>query len=150
MIQAERSCECGLKARPKVYLAKISMLLNIRDEKHKKSAELWDYLDRLMAKNVGIIERPKGSSHPYYPEMMYPVDYGYLDGTTTVDEGGIDVWSGSLKPPLLKVIICTVYLMKRDAELKILLGCNCDETEAIMVFLNNHTMRGILIRRPHS
>jgi len=126
------------------------MSLYLRDEINQKSAEFWDYLDRLVADNAVIIERPKGSSHPHYPEMIYPVDYGYLDGTTTVDEGGIDVWSGSLKPPILNAIICTVDLKKRDAELKILLGCNDDETEAIMEFLNDHTMRGILIQKPHS
>jgi inorganic pyrophosphatase len=28
--------------------------------------------------------------------MIYPLDYGYLEITTSSDGGGIDVWFGSL------------------------------------------------------
>jgi hypothetical protein len=42
------------------------MSLHLRDEINQKSAEFWDYLDRLVAENAVIIERPKGSSHPHF------------------------------------------------------------------------------------
>jgi hypothetical protein len=37
-----------------------------------------------------------GASHPRYSEMIYPLDYGSLEDTTSSDGGGIDMWLGSL------------------------------------------------------
>lgn len=28
----------------------------------------------------GTVDRPMGSRHPNYPEMIYPINYGYVDG----------------------------------------------------------------------
>jgi inorganic pyrophosphatase len=55
--------------------------------------DFWDYLDRMINTSDLVIERPKGSHHPLWPEssIVYPMDYGYLAGTTTVDGGRIDV-----------------------------------------------------------
>ena len=29
---------------------------------------------------TGTIDRPIGSRHPRHPDMVYPVNYGYVDG----------------------------------------------------------------------
>ena len=50
--------------------------------------EFWVYLDRMVGTSRIVIDRPRGSAHPHYPDLVYPLDYGYLDGTTTVDGGG--------------------------------------------------------------
>ena len=55
----------------------------------------WEALDTLAAESEIIIDRPKGSAHPRYPGFIYPLDYGYLKATTSMDGGGIDVWRGS-------------------------------------------------------
>jgi inorganic pyrophosphatase len=49
--------------------------------------------------------------------LIYPVDYGYLENTSSMDGGGIDVWK-STDGNAVDAIICTVGLMKRDSELK--------------------------------
>ena len=54
----------------------------------------WQTLDALVAKSEIIINRPKGSAHPYYANFIYPLDYGYLKGTAAMD-GGVDIWQGS-------------------------------------------------------
>ncbi len=51
---------------------------------------------QLIVTNSLVIDRPKGSSHPRYPHVIYPLDYGYLENTTSSDGDGIDVWLGSL------------------------------------------------------
>jgi inorganic pyrophosphatase len=107
----------------------------------------WKHLDQLVATSRIVIDRPKGSAHPRYPDLIYPVDYGYLDGTTTVDGGGIDVWVGSTGTACPDAIVCTVDLLKRDAEIKILIGCSDDEQQVIVDFLNAGVMRALLIRR---
>ncbi len=104
-------------------------------------------LDTLIARSEIVIDRPKGTAHPRYPKIIYPADYGYLSGTASMDGGGIDVWRGTCSHRL-DAVICTVDLMKGDAEIKLLIGCSSEETEAIYR-LHNETayMKGILIRR---
>ena len=73
----------------------------------------WQALDKLVSESKVTIDRPKGSHHPKYPDIVYPVDYGYLDGTSSMDGGGIDVWRGSLSCSVCDAVICTVDLLKK-------------------------------------
>ena len=110
--------------------------------------EFWQAIDSLASSGRIVIDRPKGSSHPKYPDCIYPVDYGYLENTTSMDGGGIDVWRGSLTSNKVDSIICTVDLMKKDSEIKLLIGCTEEETKIIYEFHNNSEfMKGILIKR---
>jgi inorganic pyrophosphatase len=97
----------------------------------------WRKLDRLIAEHELIIDRPKGSRHPRYPEMVYPLAYGYLAGTQAADGEGIDVWVGSLPNHAVTAVVCTVDMLKRDAEIKILLGCTAQEMQTILDFHND-------------
>ncbi len=39
-----------------------------------------------------VIDRPKETAHPKYPNFIYRVDYGYLKDTSSMDDtGGLDV-----------------------------------------------------------
>lgn len=50
----------------------------------------WNLMDVLIIQSKIIIDRPKGSSaHPLYPQIVYELDYGYLDGTKSSDNEGI-------------------------------------------------------------
>ena len=109
--------------------------------------EFWNALDELVANSEIVIDRPKGSAHPKYPNMIYPVDYGYLKNTSSMDGAGIDVWLGTDEKKV-DAIICTVDLMKQDSEIKILLGCTEEEKKLIYETHNESKyMKGILIRR---
>jgi len=107
----------------------------------------WEHLDQLLVASPVVIDRRRGAAHPHYPEMIYPLDYGYLAGTTSVDGAGIDVWvgSGGVQPP--DALVLTVDLLKKDAELKLILGCTPDEKQSILNFLNGASMRATLIER---
>ena len=107
----------------------------------------WCALDQLVAGSEIVIDRPKGTAHPRYPEFIYRVDYGFLKATSAMDDAGIDVWVGSGKKEI-DAIMCIVDLMKRDSEIKILIGCT-EEEKAIICKTHNETefMKGILIRR---
>ena len=39
-----------------------------------------DYSNIIGTEVRGTIDRPLGSSHPRHPEMIYPINYGYVDG----------------------------------------------------------------------
>ena len=108
----------------------------------------WKALDQLIESSEIVIDRPKGSAHPRYPDMIYPVDYGYLADTASMDGGGIDVWRGSLPECRIGALICTVDLMKRDSEIKLLIGCTEEEKQlALSKHNDSEYMKGILIRR---
>jgi inorganic pyrophosphatase len=108
----------------------------------------WDLLDKLVSESEIIIDRPKGKSHPKFKEAIYPVDYGYLKATSSMDGQGIDLLLGSLNEKRIDAILCTLDIMKRDSEIKILIGCTEDEKEKAYAFLNaTDFMKCILIER---
>ena len=109
--------------------------------------DFWKALDELVSNSEIVIDRPRDSAHPRFPIFIYRVDYGYLKDTASMDGGGIDVWVGS-GDKIIDAIMCIVDLMKRDSEIKILVGCT--EEEKLEVYkTHNETqyMKGILIRR---
>jgi inorganic pyrophosphatase len=107
----------------------------------KPAASFWKAMTELLTTSVIIIDRPKGSTHPRYGEAVYPLDYGYLENTTSSDGGGIDVWIGSLNSAMdqgntkiLTGILCTFDTLKRDAEIKLLIGCTKENIQVIQEF----------------
>jgi inorganic pyrophosphatase len=108
----------------------------------------WTALDALVEESEIVVDRPKGSHHPRYPKIVYPVDYGYLKNTTAMDGSGIDIWRGTDAPGKIDAIICTVDLYKKDSEIKNLVGCSAAEKALIMDFhKQGESMKGLLIER---
>lgn len=109
--------------------------------------EFWSYLERLLGEQRLIIDRPRGTAHPRFLAHVYPFDYGYLDGTTAGDGHGIDVWRGSQAEPSLDGVLLTIDLYKRDAEMKLLLGCSVEDQQIIQEFTDGEMMRSLVLRR---
>ena len=104
-------------------------------------SSFWQFMSQLLITNSLIIDRPRGSVHPRYPSVIYPLDYGYIENTTSSDGGGIDVWLGSLNTvanmdgvKTLTGILCTFDRLKRDAEIKLLIGCSAEDIQVIRDF----------------
>lgn len=107
----------------------------------------WSAIDRLISESKVTIDRQKGTRHPRF-DFSYPLDYGYLENTSSMDGGGIDVWVGSGNSAVCDAVICTVDLLKRDSEIKLLLSCTGEEKEAAIRFHNDSEyMKGVMIRR---
>ena len=95
-----------------------------------------------------VIDRPRGSLHPKYGGAGSPLDYGHVEGTSGGDGDRLDLWRGSARDASLVGIVCTVDRVKRDAEIKLLLGCTSDEIEAVRRFHNNGDgMSALVVRR---
>jgi inorganic pyrophosphatase len=110
-------------------------------------ADFWIAIDTLISKSEIIIDRPKGTKHPCF-DFVFPLDYGFLRDTSSMDGGGIDIWRGSLTNPFCDAVICTVDLLKKDSEIKLLIGCTEEEKNIIMRFHNeSEYMKGAMIRR---
>ena len=108
----------------------------------------WETLHNFVQENKIIIDRPKGSTHPRFSYVIYPLDYGYLENTSTIDGAGIDIFIGSLDNNIIQGILCSVDGLKKDAEIKILYKCKTDEIQMALDFLNKGWMRSIFIQNP--
>lgn len=112
-------------------------------------ADLWETFNRLLQRSHLVIDRPRGKAHPRYPSLIYPLDYGYLEGTRAGDGAGIDVWVGSIPGHPLTGILCTYDMHKHDAEIKLVVGCTPEEVEIILAF-NDDFMRYLFIPNPRT
>lgn len=112
------------------------------------SAPFWQVADELAVSTEIVIDRPQGTPHPRYPQAVYPLDYGYLAGTMSADGEGIDVWLGRSGSRRVTGILCSLDLIKRDSEVKLLLGCTAEEMQTILAFQNQFSsMQALLLKR---
>jgi inorganic pyrophosphatase len=111
----------------------------------QKNETFWQALNTLVKTSNIVIDRPQGTTHPRYPEFLYPLDYGYLQGTHSGDGDGIDIWLGSLPERVVTAVIITVDLRKRDSEMKILLGCTQEEMQSLLAIHRRGQQSAILI-----
>ncbi len=106
-------------------------------------------MQRLVDESEIVIDRPKGSCHPKFPETIYITDYGYLKNTGSSDRMDIDVYVGSRKNREICAAAITVNFVKRDSEIKILIGCTDEEIEKIQNQLASFkTAAGLVIKKP--
>jgi inorganic pyrophosphatase len=109
--------------------------------------DFWETLDNLLASGEVVIDRPMGSSHRRFPEIVYLLDYGYLRDVSGGDGNELDVWRGSMPEERLVAVACTVDTMKKDAEVKLIIGCTEKEINIIEKFHNSRYMSCVIIRR---
>jgi len=76
----------------------LGMKKSLGREKDKKDVlliteHLKSEAQKIIGKNVrGVIDRPAGSRHPVYGDMVYPVNYGYVEGVYAGDGEEQDVY----------------------------------------------------------
>jgi len=107
----------------------------------------WNSLQQMVDESEIKIDRPKDSAHPRYPDYIYPLDYGYLEGTTSGDGDGIDCWVGSLGSKDVTGAVVIVDPVKKDSEIKVLLGCASEDMDTILKCHQRGSMDGILITK---
>lgn len=114
----------------------------------ENNAFFWQKLDTLYFSSSVVITQPAGSAHPTYINLVYPVDYGFLSDTLSQDDSGIAVYKGSLSDNQVNTIIVAADILKKDIEVKLLVGCSLAEEDAILRFVNQTDFqKTILIRR---
>lgn len=110
--------------------------------------DYWNILDEFVENGNLVIDRPKGHIHPKFPNTVYPVSYGFIENTTSMDKEGIDIFVGEDIIRKITGIICTADRLKKDSEIKILYGCSSSEIENVMDFLNRtEMMKAIFVSR---
>lgn len=101
------------------------------------AADFFESASDLVRRSDIIIDRPAGQPHLKTPEAIYPINYGYLADTTGGDGAGIDVFVGSAAGTGVIGVALTVDLVKRDAEVKLLLDRTPAETRRVESFLRD-------------
>ncbi len=66
----------------------------------------------------GIIDRPLGSCHPQFPNMVYPINYGYVEGIIAGDGEEQDAYVLGTDKPIDKFEgkVIAVYHRFNDVE----------------------------------
>ena len=111
-------------------------------------AFFWQKLDTLFFSSKLVVDRPRYTVHYKYSNLVYPVDYGYLSDTTGSDQAPIDVFKGSQKTNQVGAIVVSADILKKDCEVKLLIGCSEEEEHEVLEFLNQtEFQKAILIHR---
>ena len=117
----------------------------------ENNAYFWQKIDTLTFSSHFVISQPKGSSHPTYHNLIYPLDYGYLKDTLSADTNGIAMYKGSLSASMVNACVIAADILKKDVEIKLLIGCTPSEEEDILLFLNQtEFQKTVLIRRANT
>ena len=95
-----------------------------------------DYSDILGTGVRGTIDRPLGRPHPNHPDMIYPINYGYVDGLFAGDGDYQDVYLFGVDEPVKTYTgkIVGVYHRLNDCEDKWIVtpdGTKPDEEEIL-------------------
>lgn len=110
--------------------------------------DVWRHADLLVEQGRLVIDRPGGRSHPRHPEFVYPVDYGYIDGTQGGDGEGVDVWIGTGPDAQVTAIACTIDPFRKNAEVKLFWRCTPEQIGQVEDFYAPQPQAGLIIRRP--
>lgn len=114
----------------------------------ENNAFFWQKLDTLFFSSKLVVDRPRYTVHYKYSNLVYPVDYGYLSDTTGSDQAPIDVFKGSQKTNQVGAIVVSADILKKDCEVKLLIGCSQEEEREVLEFLNQtEFQKAILIHR---
>lgn len=108
----------------------------------------WDAWERLIATQGVTIDRPYRSTHPKFPDIIYPMPYGFVNGTTSSDGQEVDVFVGSAESGLVGLILTQDY-RRRDREMKLLYHCGPEDVYMAHGFINfdQRLMAGTLVLR---
>ncbi|WP_297237688.1 Inorganic pyrophosphatase [uncultured Faecalicoccus sp.] len=114
----------------------------------ENNAYFWQKMDTLLLSSTCKIDHPKGTTHPTYANLIYPVDYGSLQDTVGTDSQPIHVFKGSKKAHQVDSIVISADILKKDCEVKLLVGCDEEEKLRILEFLNQtQFQKAILVQR---
>lgn len=113
------------------------------------SEQFFEAFDTLVLSSEIVLDRPKGSLHPRYPGIRYPLDYGYLRGTQSGDGDGIDMWIDSMTERRVTGVVLCVDLVKRDSECKVLYACTREEMQQVLAFHQQGMQSALLVVRTY-
>ena len=82
----------------------------------------------MIGKTVTVtVDRPLGSAHPDYPEMIYPINYGYIEGIMAPDGEEQDAYILGVSQPVERFTGRIIAIVRRADDVA---GKNGSKAEA--------------------
>jgi inorganic pyrophosphatase len=73
----------------------------------------------MLGKTIEVtIDRPLGSVHPNHPNIVYPINYGYVEGIIAPDGEEQDVYIVGVDKPLKKYKGIVIAIIKRNDDIE--------------------------------
>lgn len=71
-----------------------------------------------------IVDRPLGSRHPAFPDLIYPLNYGYIPNTGAEDREPIDAYVLGIDDPISSCIgkVIAIVVRHDDSEDKLVVA----------------------------
>jgi inorganic pyrophosphatase len=95
----------------------------------------WIEWSRQIEERGITIDRKMGSAHPSFEDILYPIDYGFLNYTMSADGQEVDVFVGTARTGLAGAILATDH-RRQDREIKLLWNCSPQEIYLAHGFIN--------------
>ena len=64
------------------------------------------------------IDRPLGSYHPEHPDIYYPVNYGYIEGTLAADGEEEDAYILGVEEPMKEFVGRVIAVIHRQDDIE--------------------------------
>lgn len=80
-----------------------------------RKALVWSYLGKTV---TVVVDRPMGSAHPKHPNLIYPINYGYLEGVMGGDGENLDVYILGADHPLKEFTGRVVAIVHRENDVE--------------------------------
>jgi inorganic pyrophosphatase len=111
----------------------------------ENNAYFWQKIDTLYLSSDLTINQPKGSTHHVYTNLVYPVDYGYLSDSNSDEK--ISIYKGSQASGSVDAVVVCADILKKDIDVKLLVGCSEKEQLKILEFLDQTDFQKAVIMR---
>ncbi|MEN6313971.1 MAG: GrpB family protein [Clostridiaceae bacterium] len=80
-----------------------------------RKAQVWSFLGKTV---TVTIDRPLGSVHPKHDDMIYPINYGYIDGIIAPDGEELDVYIYGEDKPLDEFTGRVIAIVHREDDIE--------------------------------
>lgn len=111
----------------------------------ENNAFFWQKIDTLFLSSEFNLTKKKGETHDTFKNMVYPTDYGKIVAN---GEAGISIYAGSNNRNKVTALIIAADILAKELDVKILCGCNEEEEDSILRFLNQTDyQKTVLIHR---
>src|SRR5262245_60190691 len=114
--------------------------------------DLREYLGREVEVEI---DRPLGSTHPRWPDIRYPVNYGFVPGTISSDGDPIDAYMLGLEAPAQRAqgVVIALVVREDDAEDKLVVASagksfSMNEVRALIEFQEQYFNSSLVIWEP--
>lgn len=65
-----------------------------------------------------IVDRPKGGRHPEHPDMIYPINYGYIEGIMAADGEEQDAYILGVDEPISEFVGRVIAVIHREDDVE--------------------------------